>query len=97
MISPTSCAWYHPARAGKTVFRRASALLFGLTASVSSLAAQVEGEVAATTEPVLQLARLVRWGGVATSVVVIIVVYLGLRFLDSIVDEIGRASCRERV
>lgn len=48
-------------------------------------------------EPILQLARLVRWGGVATSVVVIAVVYFGLTFMDRIVDGLGETFTDRRL
>ena len=78
-----------------TVFRVAGAAAVGMIASASSLAAQAD--TAASSEPIVQLAKLVRWGGVATSVVVILVVFLGLRFIDRIVDGLGETFTDRRL
>ncbi len=50
-----------------------------------------------TEEPILQLARLIRWGGVATSIIVIAVVYFGLKFMDRIVDGLGETFTDKRL
>jgi len=67
----------------------------GLVASAHALYAQAEATESAA--PILQLAGLVRWGGVATSVLVILAVYFGLRFVDRIVDGLGETFTDRRL
>lgn len=63
------------------------------------LALQVVPQTGAgeTVEPVVQLLSLVRWTGVATSLVVIVVAYVGLRFLDEVVRGLGETFTDRRL
>lgn len=72
-----------------------AAVALALAWSAPAAAQAVEAQ--SVEEPILQLARLVRWGGVATSVVVIVVVYFGLKFVDRIVDGLGETFTDKRL
>lgn len=48
-------------------------------------------------DPVVQLMSLVRWGGVVTSILVIVIAYFGLRFTDQIVKSLGETFTDRRL
>lgn len=73
--------------------RRLYAAALAFLAAPAVAAAQEEG----STEALRQLLRVVRWGGVLTSVFVVLGVYLGLRVLRDFQDRLGAQFTAQRL
>jgi small-conductance mechanosensitive channel len=93
-----------PSRSHVRVGRAAGGLLSRLTAAAFLVVvfadpawAQVEQLTPPEGEQLSQLAHLVRWGGVATSVLVIFVAYWGLRLTDRAVVSLGETFTDRRL
>ncbi len=89
-----------PRSAPVSLYRVMCALLtaaVGLLAWAMPLGAQADESGGADEAPVLELARLVRWTGVATSLVLILVVYFGLKFVDRLIVGLGETFTDRRL
>ncbi len=93
---------YHRASAWARSWRRAvfarPALISLLTLLPAvALAAGDEGDADASADPITQFARVIRWSGVLTSLVVVFFAWLGLRFINELVEQLSEQFANYRL